>query len=200
MQRTHVRSGLKIAIVLAVMAGCGGPERGPLLAGGREVKSWVADLHNPKPQVRRQAVLKLGNVGDDDPTVGQALAEALHDTYPMVRRAAIRAVVHRYALDAGLTAARAIDLTLAVSEVAANTVKHAKSPGSLKIWYDAKEIVCQIHDEGIITDPLAGRRQPSLDASGGHGLWIVNQVCDQVEILSDATGTTIRLHMTLPPA
>ncbi len=114
--------------------------------------------------------------------------------------AAIRAVVHRYAIQAGLTEARAIDLTLAVSEVAANTVKHAKSPGSLKIWYDAKEIVCQIHDEGIITDPLAGRRQPSLDASGGHGLWIVNQVCDQVEILSDETGTTIRLHMTLPPA
>ena len=110
--------------------------------------------------------------------------------------AAIRAVVHRYAIQAGLTEARAIDLTLAVSEVAANTVKHAKSPGSLKIWYDAKEIVCQIHDEGIITDPLAGRRQPSLDASGGHGLWIVNQVCDQVEILSDETGTTIRLHMT----
>src|SRR5260370_12851904 len=78
--------------------------------------------------------------------------------------AAIRAVVHRYAIQAGLTEARAIDLTLAVSEVAANTVKHAKSPGSLKIWYDAKEIICQIHDEGIISDPLAGRRQPSLDA------------------------------------
>ncbi len=40
--------------------------------------------------------------------------------------AAIRAVVHRYAIQAGLTEARAIDLTLAVSEVAANTIKHAK--------------------------------------------------------------------------
>ena len=114
--------------------------------------------------------------------------------------AAIRAIVHRYAIQAGLTETRAIDLTLAVSEVAANTIKHAKSPGSLKIWYDAKEIVCQIHDEGIITDPLAGRRQPSLDASGGHGLWIVNQLCDQVEIISDETGTTIRLYMNLPSA
>jgi anti-sigma regulatory factor (Ser/Thr protein kinase) len=112
--------------------------------------------------------------------------------------AAIRAVVHRYAIQAGLTEARAIDLTLAVSEVAANTIKHAKSPGSLKIWYDTNEIVCQIHDEGIITDPMAGRREPSLDALGGHGLWIVNQVCDQVELQSDENGTTIRLHMTLP--
>jgi anti-sigma regulatory factor (Ser/Thr protein kinase) len=112
--------------------------------------------------------------------------------------AAIRAVVHRYAIQAGLTEARAIDLTLAVSEVAANTIKHAKSPGSLKIWYDTNEIVCQIHDEGIIADPMAGRREPSLDALGGHGLWIVNQVCDQVELQSDENGTTIRLHMTLP--
>jgi anti-sigma regulatory factor (Ser/Thr protein kinase) len=111
--------------------------------------------------------------------------------------AAIRAVVHRYARQAGLPEARAIDLVLAVSEVAANTVRHAKSPGSLKIWYDATEIICQIHDEGRIGDPLAGQRRPSLEAMGGHGLWIVHQVCDRVEIRSDEAGTTIRLHMTL---
>jgi anti-sigma regulatory factor (Ser/Thr protein kinase) len=112
--------------------------------------------------------------------------------------AAVRAVVYRYAIAAGLPESRAIDLVQAVSEVAANTVRHAKSPGSLKIWYDSEEIVCQIQDEGIIADPLAGRRQPSLEAMGGHGLWIVNQVCDEVELRSDETGTTIRLHMELP--
>ena len=112
--------------------------------------------------------------------------------------AAVRAVVYRYARAAGLPEARAIDLVLAVSEVAANTVRHAGSPGSLKIWYDTEEIVCQIQDEGTITDPLAGRRRPSLEAMGGHGLWIVNQVCDEVEMRSDETGTTIRLHMDIP--
>jgi anti-sigma regulatory factor (Ser/Thr protein kinase) len=112
--------------------------------------------------------------------------------------AAVRAVVYRYAIAAGLPESRAIDLVLAVSEVAANTVRHAKSPGSLKIWYDSQEIVCQIQDEGTVADPLAGRRQPSLEATGGHGLWIVNQVCDEVEMRSDETGTTIRLHMELP--
>jgi anti-sigma regulatory factor (Ser/Thr protein kinase) len=112
--------------------------------------------------------------------------------------AAIRAIVYRYAKQAGLPEQRAIDLVLAVSEVAANTVRHAKSPGSLKIWYDSKEIICQIQDEGTIHDPLAGQRKPSLDAMGGHGLWIVNQVCDDVEMQSDESGTTIRLHMKLP--
>jgi anti-sigma regulatory factor (Ser/Thr protein kinase) len=137
---------------------------------------------------------------DGDRPVPPSPAPDLDDpmSYPYTTDlAAIRAVVNRYAIQAGLTEARAIDLTLAVSEVAANTVKHAKSPGSLNIWYDKKEIICQVHDEGVITDPLAGRREPSLDAQGGHGLWIVNHVCDRVEIHSDETGTTIRMHMYL---
>ena len=112
--------------------------------------------------------------------------------------AAVRAVVYRYAKLAGLPEHRAVDLVLAVSEVAANTVRHAKSPGSLKIWYDSHEIICQIQDEGIIRDPLAGWRKPVMDSTGGHGLWIVRQVCDEVEMHSDGTGTTIRLHMKLP--
>ena len=35
------------------------------------MKSWIADLHHAKPQVRRQAVLKLGNVGDHDPAAAE---------------------------------------------------------------------------------------------------------------------------------
>jgi len=97
----------------------------------------------------------------------------------------------------GNSPARTIDLVLAVSEVAANTVRHAGSPGVLRIWHDAREIVCQLQDKGTITDPLAGRRRPADDAMGGHGLWLVHQVCDLVEIRSGSAGTTIRLHMNL---
>jgi anti-sigma regulatory factor (Ser/Thr protein kinase) len=131
------------------------------------------------------------------PPASPSLGDPMPYTYT-TDLSAIRAIVHRYAVLAGLTEARGIDLVLAVNEVAANTVRHAKSPGSLKIWYDSEEIVCQIHDEGRITDPLAGTRPPSLGGTGGHGLWIVHRVCDQVEIQSDESGTTIRLHMKLP--
>ena len=79
-------------IVLVASMGCKGEERGPILAGGREIKSWLADLHNSKPQVRRQAVLKLGNVGDSDSAVADGLAEALRDSDPLVRRDAVLAV------------------------------------------------------------------------------------------------------------
>jgi anti-sigma regulatory factor (Ser/Thr protein kinase) len=112
----------------------------------------------------------------------------------------VRALVLRHAREAGLTESRANDLVLAVSEVAANTLRHTRAPGTLAMWHDANEVVCEVHDEGTITDPLAGYRKPAPGASGGHGLWLVRQVCDLVELTSDANGTTVRMHMALRPS
>jgi anti-sigma regulatory factor (Ser/Thr protein kinase) len=111
----------------------------------------------------------------------------------------VRALVLARALGADLTRARANDLVLAVSEVAANTLRHTSDPGTLTMWHDDDEIVCEVHDEGVITDPLAGRRRPAPDAAGGHGLWLVYQVCDLVELRSGTDGTTIRMHMDRQP-
>ena len=109
----------------------------------------------------------------------------------------VRALVLKQAREAGLAEGRANDLVLAVSEVAANTLRHTQSSGTLAIWHDEDEVVCEIHDEGTIADPLVGRRRPAPDANGGHGLWIVRQVCDLAELTSDASGTTVRMHMSL---
>jgi hypothetical protein len=65
------------------------------------------------------------------------------------------------------------------------------------IWHTSAEIVCQFHDSGHITDPLAGRFRHGPD-DRGHGLWLVNQVCDLVELRSGEAGTTVRLHMRRP--
>jgi anti-sigma regulatory factor (Ser/Thr protein kinase) len=112
----------------------------------------------------------------------------------------VRVLAEAQARAAGLAEERVIDFVIAVSEVAANTVRHARSPGSMEIWSDAGEIVCEIRDGGVIADPLAaGRQPPAADASGGHGLWLVHQVCDKVELNSNSGGTTIRLHMSLSP-
>ena len=96
MNRKTARSRVIVLVMLAGTAvcgpGCGQEERGPTLSGGREVKAWVKDLQDPKPKVRRQAVLKLGNVGDDDPTALERLGQALNDTDPLVRHDAVLAV------------------------------------------------------------------------------------------------------------
>lgn len=96
---------------------------------------------------------------------------------------------------AGLNAARTRDLVLAVSEVAANALGHAGGGGVVRSWCTEDEFVCQVEDLGNITDPLAGRRKRPAEAAGGHGLWLVNRICDLVEQRSGRGGTVTRLHM-----
>ena len=109
----------------------------------------------------------------------------------------VRGLVARCARRARLPARRITDLVLAASEVAANTLRHTKAGGTVHLWYDEHEILCQIQDTGVIADPLAGYRTPAGDLPGGKGLWLVNQVCDLVEVRSSTGGTTICLHMRL---
>jgi HEAT repeat protein len=92
-RRGERRLILAFALVLVAVWGCAREERGPLLVGGRELNSWLKDLHDPKAVVRRQAVLKLGNVGEADPAVAEGLASALGDPDATVRREAVFAVV-----------------------------------------------------------------------------------------------------------
>ena len=102
------------------------------------------------------------------------------------------------ARQAGLPPRRVGDLVIAVGELAANTLEHTSGPGTLTLWAAESEIICQVNDSGHITDPLAGRlKRDPVTAGGGHGLWIVHQVCDLVQIRTSPAGTAIRLHMHL---
>ncbi|HXZ63640.1 MAG TPA: anti-sigma factor RsbA family regulatory protein [Streptosporangiaceae bacterium] len=107
----------------------------------------------------------------------------------------VRALVAATAARAGLSEARRIDLVIAASEVAANTLKHTTGGGVVRVWVTDDEVLCQLEDSGHITDPLAGYDRPAGDASGGQGLWLVNQVCDLAEMRTGERGTTVRLHM-----
>jgi anti-sigma regulatory factor (Ser/Thr protein kinase) len=113
-----------------------------------------------------------------------------HDLYP------VRAHVARCAREAGLTAERAEDLVIAANEVAANTLGHTAGSGTVQVWRSQDEVICQVQDSGQVTDPLAGRSRSASDGSG-HGLWVVNQICDLVEFRSGPDGTVVRMHMWL---
>ncbi|GGM94748.1 anti-sigma factor RsbA family regulatory protein [Streptomyces fuscichromogenes] len=92
----------------------------------------------------------------------------------------------------GLTGARLADLTLAVAELATNSVLHGGGSGSLAVWAEDGQVVCEVRDKGHLTDPLAGRRPASRDRSGGRGLLMVNLVADLVRVHTGAQGTTVR--------
>jgi anti-sigma regulatory factor (Ser/Thr protein kinase) len=105
------------------------------------------------------------------------------------------------ALRAGLRADRVTDLCLAVAEVATNTLVHTHAAGVLSLWQDPEtySLVCEISDSGQLSDRLVGRIPPHRSQPHGHGLVLVNELCDLVEIPTGGigTGTTVRLHMRL---
>jgi anti-sigma regulatory factor (Ser/Thr protein kinase) len=111
---------------------------------------------------------------------------------------AAREFARRHAQAAGLAEPALTDLVIAVGELAANTLRHTAAAGTIQVWAEADEVICQISDRGFIRDVLAGRRCPPADAAGGHGLWVVHQVCDLVEMRTGSSGTVFRLHMARP--
>jgi anti-sigma regulatory factor (Ser/Thr protein kinase) len=112
----------------------------------------------------------------------------------------VREFTAAWAHRAGLPPRQANDLVIAASELAANTLTHTTGPGTLTLWATDEEVICQVQDQGQITDPLPGSVRPAPDApGGGRGLWVVHQLGDRVEIQTGPTGTTVRVHMRRSP-
>ncbi|WP_434600451.1 anti-sigma factor RsbA family regulatory protein [Streptomyces sp. A5-4] len=112
----------------------------------------------------------------------------------------VRALASRLAADLGLAAERLDDLALAVAELTTNSVIHGGGTGTLRIWAEDGQIVCEVHDRGHLTDPLAGRRLPPPSRPGGRGLLLVNHLSDLVRTHTTANGTTTRFYLDRTPA
>ena len=93
----------------------------------------------------------------------------------------VRRVAHRFGERAGLPPERLEDLTIAVHELAVNTILHSGGAGLMSIWAADHHVVVQIDDGGHIADPLVGRRPPG-PSEVGHGLAVVHQVADLVRV------------------
>lgn len=86
------------------------------------------------------------------------------------------------------------NLITAVSEVVTNAWVHGRPPVTLKAWAGDDRLVVAVHDSGNgPVDPFAGLIPGDPQAGGGLGLWIANQVCNQVAYLRSGGGFTVRL-------
>jgi anti-sigma regulatory factor (Ser/Thr protein kinase) len=87
------------------------------------------------------------------------------------------------------------DVVFVVNEAATNALKHGDGRCTARIWHDGQSVVSEVSSDTAGPDVLAGRRRPSPDALSGRGLWLINQVCDLVELRSSETGMTLRMHV-----
>jgi anti-sigma regulatory factor (Ser/Thr protein kinase) len=84
---------------------------------------------------------------------------------------------------AGMPEDRAMDVILAVHELAANTVRHGAGAGRLLMRVAAGVLRCQVSDAGPAAGPWPLRQ--------GHGLWIVRAVADEFTASSGPQGSQV---------
>jgi anti-sigma regulatory factor (Ser/Thr protein kinase) len=112
----------------------------------------------------------------------------------------VRTFISERARQAGFDEERLSDLVLAVNELATNSMRHGGGRGLLSVWQENDTLLCEVADRGHIADPLAGRERVPDVRGGGRGLWLVNHLCDLVQVRSSRAGNVIRLHMSLDGA
>jgi anti-sigma regulatory factor (Ser/Thr protein kinase) len=112
----------------------------------------------------------------------------------------LRGRVAATATAAGLSPRRVSDLAVAASELAANSVLYGGGRGLATIWGEHGAVFVEVADAGTIADPNVGRRRPDPGAEHGRGLYIANQLCDEIVIDSGPIGTRIRLRMEVGAA
>lgn len=111
--------------------------------------------------------------------------------------AEVRHTVADWASAHGLAAEPTEELVLAVDELASNSIRHGGGAGTLRWWREEDELLCEVRDGGWIHAPLVGRVRPSTDAWSGRGVWLVNQLCDLVQIRSGPGASVVRVHKRL---
>jgi anti-sigma regulatory factor (Ser/Thr protein kinase) len=108
--------------------------------------------------------------------------------------AGLRHSVFSLAVAKGFDTARATEVVIAVNEIATNSLRHGGGSGTLRAWVESDTLIFEVRDAGHIHEALVGRRRPGQDGASGRGLWMVNQLCELVQVRSSHEGSAVRLH------
>jgi len=121
----------------------------------------------------------------------------------------LRETVLAHATAAGMPEGRALDVMLAVHELAANAVEHGGGTGRLRMSVTNRELVCQVSDPGPASSGLPrndrlGSQRPGGAArtspwpyEPGHGLWLVHQIADHISVNYGPAGSQVTVAFTM---
>ena len=102
----------------------------------------------------------------------------------------VRAQMRACVSHAGFPDGQAEDVVLAVHELAANVVRHGPGRGRLQVRGSDGKICCRVSDAGPGPEQWPVRQ--------GHGLWIVREIADQVDMSSGPAGSTVTVGFVIP--
>jgi len=120
----------------------------------------------------------------------------------------LRETVLAHATDVGMPEGRALDVMLAVHELAANAVEHGGGTGRLRMSVTNRELICRVSDPGPASSGLSrntpGSQRPGATAQispwpyePGHGLWLVRQIADHISVNSGPAGSQVTVAFTM---
>ncbi|GAA2888266.1 hypothetical protein Acy02nite_81530 [Actinoplanes cyaneus] len=132
---------------------------------------------------------------DSEPATARAGVDMNAAPVMLVRRfdldtvAALRAAVSRLLSVVGLPDPVRYKLVLAIHEAVANAIRHGGGSGRMWLWSHTGSLWCEISDDGPglpahVTVPTVA----PTDLAEGSGLWLINEVVDDLTITSTPTG------------
>ena len=113
---------------------------------------------------------------------------ALDEGFDAATLPLLRGRVAACAAAMGLPVSRTADVTLAIHELAANAVRHGPGRGRLQMRGSDGKICCRVSDAGPGPDHWPLRQ--------GHGLWIVRQIADHLDMSSGPDGSAVTAVFT----
>jgi anti-sigma regulatory factor (Ser/Thr protein kinase) len=107
----------------------------------------------------------------------------------------VRLETAQWAATTGLRSERVDDFVIAVSEIATNAVRYGSPEAQLELRGGAgKTVLAEVRDTGRWE---IGVQPAEAEGHGRMGLALARRVCDEVEIRTAPTGTTVILRMNL---
>jgi anti-sigma regulatory factor (Ser/Thr protein kinase) len=141
---------------------------------------WVPSDHFEDP---REVVRRLTPEPEPLPELRSSLAT---DDLELLREQLARELVAEK-----VPQARAIDMLVAGTEIAANAVRHGGGIAEIRVGRADGRFVCEIVDRGGgFDDPVAGYLAPRV--ATGTGLWIARQLTWRIEAFHSPRGFTVR--------
>jgi anti-sigma regulatory factor (Ser/Thr protein kinase) len=90
--------------------------------------------------------------------------------------------------------ARALDMLVAATEMAANALRHGGGIAEVRVGRAQGRFVCEVLDRGSgFDDPVAGYLAPR--AGAGTGLWIARRLAWRLELFRSPQGFTARIWL-----